>query len=163
MKATYEHTQRAGWPFWAVVLAMFAIAVMFGWLLFEAPTDEQGQAAGYWVLLGTGIFSVGLMAAAAAMMYSLTVRIEDEQILIRFGGGVWRKRFHLIDIVSAQPVRNHWLYGWGIHWGSSGWLYNIAGFNAVELTFRNGRHARIGTDEPEELAGAIRSRIQPKD
>jgi hypothetical protein len=160
MMATYEHTQKAGWGFWAVIAAMLALAAMFASLLCKVPSEEQNEAAVYWILLGTGIFSVGIMGVAAAMMHSLTVRIDNEQILVRFGGGVWRKRFDLPEIVSARPVRNHWLYGWGIHWGSSGWLYNIAGFDAVELTFSNGKHARIGTDEPDQLAHVIQSRTK---
>ncbi|MBN1124960.1 MAG: hypothetical protein JXA82_08130 [Sedimentisphaerales bacterium] len=158
--AIYEHTQRGGWAFWAVVAATVSIAVMFTSLLATTSSGDQDEVVVYWILLGIEIFSVVLLGAAATMMHSLTVRVDDRQILVRFGGGVWRKRFDLLEIVSARPVRNHWLYGWGVHWGSFGWLYNIAGFDAVELTFRNGKHARIGTDEPDELTWAIQSQIK---
>jgi hypothetical protein len=35
-------------------------------------------------------------------------------------------------------------------------LYNVSGTNAVEIKLRSGRRFRIGTDEPEALARALR-------
>ena len=35
------------------------------------------------------------------------------------------------------------------------WLWNVSGFRAVELVFKDGKRFRIGTDEPESLIRAI--------
>jgi hypothetical protein len=35
------------------------------------------------------------------------------------------------------------------------WIYNVSGFDAVEITLKNGNTYRIGTDEPKELEQAI--------
>jgi len=40
-----------------------------------------------------------------------------------------------------------------------GWLYNVSGFGVVELKFKNGKRALIGTDEPEKLTGAIEAAL----
>jgi len=38
-----------------------------------------------------------------------------------------------------------------------GWLYNVSGLDAVEVTTKSGKKYRIGTDVPAELEQAIRS------
>jgi len=76
---------------------------------------------------------------------------------IKFGYGIFRKRFMLREIISARTVKNHWYYGWGIRLLL--WLrlviYNVSGFDAVEIKMKNGRTYRIGTDEPKNLKHAI--------
>jgi len=62
------------------------------------------------------------------------------------------------EIEDATPVRNHWFYGWGIRLTPHGWLYNVSGLGAVEIVLSSGKHYRIGTDRPEELAQAIQQR-----
>ena len=39
------------------------------------------------------------------------------------------------------------------------WIYNVSGFDAVEIIMKNGKIYRIGTDVPEELEAAIRQVI----
>jgi hypothetical protein len=41
-------------------------------------------------------------------------------------------------------------------------LYNVSGMDAVEIHLRSGQHFRIGTDEPELLAAALRMAISAK-
>jgi hypothetical protein len=36
------------------------------------------------------------------------------------------------------------------------WLWNVSGLNAIELTLKNSKRFRIGTDEPEKLVDAIK-------
>ena len=38
-------------------------------------------------------------------------------------------------------------------------MFNVSGFEAVELTLASGRAFRIGTDQPKELTAAIRLAI----
>jgi len=35
------------------------------------------------------------------------------------------------------------------------WIFNVSGFDAVELIMKNGKIYRIGTDEPIKLESAI--------
>ena len=36
------------------------------------------------------------------------------------------------------------------------WIFNVFGFNALEIQMKNGKIYRIGTDEPEKLETAIK-------
>jgi hypothetical protein len=75
---------------------------------------------------------------------SLTIEIDADALRWSFGLGVWKKRIALKDIASATPVRNRWWYGFGIHRTPRGWLYNVAGLDAVEICLRSGRTLRAG-------------------
>ncbi len=109
----------------------------------------------YW----TTVIVLIVLTICLGLFATLTVEIDEETLGIRFGPGVIRKRFPLKDIESCQVVTNHWYYGWGIRLTPHGGLYNVSGFNAVELQIKGGKKYRIGTDDPEGLAGAIRYSI----
>ena len=106
------------------------------------------------------LLSIIALGICLILFYKLTVEIDECYLKIRFGIGIIRKNFSLKDIESCQVVRNPWYYGWGIHWTSNGWLYNVSGFYAVELRMKNGKKCRIGTDEPKELEKAILQSIE---
>jgi len=88
---------------------------------------------------------------------TLNVKIDREYLRIKFGYGIFRKGFMLEEIISARAVRNHWYYGWGIRfwWWPRMVIFNVSGFDAVEIKMKNGKTYRIGTDEPENLEYAI--------
>ena len=92
------------------------------------------------------------MAVFLALFYALTVEIDATHLSFRFGIGLIRKRVPLAEIVEAQPVRNTWMHGWGIHRTPHGWLYNVSGREAVEIALASGKRFRLGTDEPRRLA-----------
>ena len=89
----------------------------------------------------------------------MTVIIDTDYLRVKFGLGIVRKKWKLSDVASVEIVRNKWWWGWGIRYYGKGWLYNIAGLGAVEITLRDGKYRRIGTDEPAKLADVIRSSI----
>jgi hypothetical protein len=39
------------------------------------------------------------------------------------------------------------------------WIYTVSGFDAVEITLKNGAIFRIGTDEPKALEQSIQQAI----
>jgi len=90
-----------------------------------------------------------------ALFVSLTIEVSHEWVECRFGIDWIRRRIRLADIANVQVVRNRWWYGWGIRITPHGWLWNVSGLDAVELTFENGREFRLGTDEPEKLQEAL--------
>lgn len=90
---------------------------------------------------------------------SLTIEIDRRELRCFFGDGIIRRRFALSDIASVTPVRNKWYYGWGIRLTPSGWMFNVSGLDAVELTFRSGKRFRIGTDKPQEVVEAFQAAI----
>lgn len=96
-----------------------------------------------------------LLVAALGMFYSLTVEIDGRQVRCFFGPGLIRRTIPLHEIVAARPVRNRWYYGWGIRLTSNGWMYNVSGLDAVELSLASGARFRIGTDRPVELIRSL--------
>jgi hypothetical protein len=141
---TYEHRQAGTLVLWAMggaatlTIAIFAIAIDEG----PAVTAVVGS-----VLL--------VLAACAWIFGSLSVTVTDCEVACWFGPGMFRRRFAVTDIAVARTVRNPWYFGFGIKMIPKGWMYNVAGLDAVELELRNGRRFRIGTDEPQQLAAAI--------
>jgi hypothetical protein len=100
-----------------------------------------------------------LLIMSAVLFASLTVEVGDGELRFQFGPGFWRKRFPLADIAAADVTQSSWWEGWGIRITPRGMLYNVSGTGAVEITLRSGKAFRIGTDEPEALAQAIRMGI----
>ncbi|HUT31966.1 MAG TPA: hypothetical protein VNE39_00685 [Planctomycetota bacterium] len=108
-----------------------------------------------------GIVVLCILGLVAVLFGTLTVAIEEGWLVCRFGPGLVRKRWPLADVREVRVVRNPWYYGWGIHYTPHGWLYNVSGLGAVEIVLASGKKARIGSDEPEKLAEAIRQSIPP--
>ncbi len=136
----YEHTQVG----YLVITAMTAAMILIGIVLANAGVN--------WIAIAVLI----IIGVALVLFSSLTVVIREDDLETRFGPGPIRKKFKLRDIESCQVVRNPWYYGWGIRLTPHGWLYNVSGFDAVEIKLRTGKTFRIGTDDPQELEGAIR-------
>jgi len=108
------------------------------------------------------ILAIIFIIFITASFSTLTVSINEEYLKIKFGYGIFRKRYLLKEIASVKIVKNHWYYGWGIkYWAPRRmWVYNVSGFDAVEIEMRNGRVKRIGTDEPRKLEQAIQQGIK---
>jgi hypothetical protein len=96
-----------------------------------------------------------LLVAALGMFCCLTVEIDGRRLRCFFGPGLIRRTIAVHKIVSAQPVRNRWYYGWGIRLTPTGWMFNVAGLDAIELGLASGARFRIGTDRPGEVIAAL--------
>jgi len=102
------------------------------------------------------IFVIVTLLVCLLIFYKLTIEIDDTHIGFILGTGLVKKNYALKDIESCRPVKNSALYGIGIRLIPEGWLYNVSGRFAIELTFKNKKsQIRIGTDKPEEVAEAI--------
>lgn len=151
----YKHTQIG----YFMVVATLALLVFFSWLQITARAEPPSVDS------GTNFAVTAIMALilfVVASFSTLTVLADEQFIKIRFGWGIFKKKFALNEIASVRKVKNHWYYGWGIKvwfWPYM-WIYNVSGFDAVELTMKNGKIYRIGTDEPEKLETEIRNKIQ---
>ena len=139
----YKHTQVG-----TVILILTSAVVVF---LFYINKQENHM----FVWLTTAFLSILLI-----LFGTLTVEITDTEISCRFGPGLIHKEFPLDEITGARIVTNPWYYGWGIRWTPHGWMYNVSGLQAVELSLASGEKFRIGTDQPEELAAAVQTAIK---
>lgn len=147
----YKHTQ-IGYLMLSVTLV---VLVFFAWLQMAARTEAPSYDSGSNFLI-TAIMALILFILASFSM--LAVVIDGQFLKIRFGSGIFRKKFLLSEIVAVKKVKNHWYYGWGIRawFCPKMWIFNVSGFDAVELTMKNGKVYRIGTDEPEKLEAALK-------
>jgi len=145
MVMDYEHTQ-IGYLFITVLLA---VALYLGFIL-RAETEP---------IVNVVLLLIILIMASFA---TLKVTINEDDLKIKFGYGIFRKRFPLKEIASVKTEKNHWYYGWGIRFWPQRrmWIFNVSGFDAVEIKMKNGRIYRIGTDDPENLESAIKRAIQ---
>ena len=132
----------------------------FGTVIVLALILAAGFTVGMEVLTGVvplAVIGVALMGVFLALFFSLTVEIGATHLTFRFGIGLIRQRIPLAEIVTVKPVHNTWLYGWGIHRTPHGWLYNVSGWEAVEITLVTGKRFRLGTDEPQRLARMLQA------
>ncbi len=148
----YKHRQTA-WAYWiplAAVVLGFGVAAY----ILHGQGNTGSVTAPYLAL------PAGVLLLALVLFGSLTVMVDDELVGIRFGLGLIGKRLRLADVQSCRSVRNRWWCGWGIRWlGRGQWLFNVSGLDAVELSMKNGKRYRIGTDEPQILCEVIQSRL----
>ncbi len=135
----YEHTQTG---YLSIIFAGFA-AFFSAFILLYVGLP-------YW-----GLLAFAITGAMLAMFSTLTVSVDERELQIRYGIGIFRKRFPVEDLNECEVVRNPWWYGWGIRLTPRGWLYNVSGLDAVEILRKDGKTFRVGTDEPEHLKAAL--------
>jgi len=139
----YERTQHAMWMW--LVLAI-PIAILAGaWTV--KPDPAMGLPAAVAIvpvlLIGT-IFT------------RLTIAVDAHAVRWHFGWGWPRGSIAISEIEHTQIARTSLLEGWGIHWTIwHGWLWNVGGFQAVEITKTDGSLITLGTDDPQGLLQAI--------
>lgn len=148
----YQHTQRG--VLTRVVLLVIGVV--------------GGLALGVWILAdGTSSDSLILTLALTVLLIgvyvlfgSLTVAVDHQQLSVALGSGLIDRRIAISEVEGCRPVRNSRWYGRGIRLTPRGWLWNVSGFDAVELTYQSGRHFRVGTDEPELLCEAVNAALR---
>lgn len=146
----YKHTQIG----YLMLVITLAVLVLFAWVYIMAAAEPPSVDSGSNFAV-TAIMALILFILAS--FWSLQVIIDGKYLRIKFGYGIYQKKFSLNDVMSAKTVKNHWYYGWGIRgwlWPKM-WIYNVSGFDAVEIKLKNGKTYRIGTDEPKKLEQII--------
>ncbi|MFC1810373.1 hypothetical protein ACFLZH_02640 [Patescibacteria group bacterium] len=137
----YNHTQIGH----LMIFVLIAVSILFSVIFVQAEYEP---------LMLTFMLAILFLIASFS---TLNVSIDGNKLRIKFGYGIFKKSFDLNEITSAKAVRNHWYYGWGIRL----WLwpriviFNVSGFDAVEIKMKNGKIYRIGTDEPESLENSL--------
>ncbi len=141
----YEHRQ-TGWVM--LVSALVPLAVI-GSIEITSPAVDR--------LVPPALLS--MLAIAAILLLtgfaSLSVTVTRTRLIARFGVGLVGRTIALDDVVATRVGRTRWYEGWGIHWTRRGMLYNVAGFETVELDLRTGRRVRIGSDDAARLAATV--------
>ena len=141
----YKHTQKGS----LIIAVLASTALLFFFILKKADYSPNILLLMLFILL------------ILASFISMKVLVTRENLRIQFTWGIFKKRWALSDIASVEIVRNSWYHGWGIRlwlWPYR-WLYNVSGFDAVEIKLKNNKIFRIGTDQPKELAKILNELI----
>lgn len=134
-----------------IVTLIFTIVT----LIFLEELKQAGPAGEISSLAVLVFFAILTM-----LFYRLKVEVNKEAITLSFGIGIIKKRIDIKEIESVETVTNRFLYGWGIRLTPHGWMWNIAGYNAVELNYKNStKRFRIGCEDSDELKAAIESNM----
>lgn len=136
----YRHTQ-IGYT----ILSFFGVAIVL--VLFATPQNNSSLA-------------VAILIIISALFCTLTIKINEGTIHWYFGPYFWKKKIKISEIVRTEIVHSSWWCGWGIRRIKHGWLYNVSGFNAVQLELKSGKRIRLGTDQPGSLKVAIDGEIE---
>lgn len=146
----YKHTQ-IGYQLLVVTAVILAIFIwMYMTAVAEAPSVDSGTNL---FVIATMVFIVVILTSFA----TLTTSLDETYLRVAFGFGIFSKKFLVRDIASVRVVKNSWWYGWGIRFSLCPrmWIFNVSGFDAVEIVMRDKRVYRIGTDVPKDLEMAI--------
>lgn len=146
----YKHTQIG----YLMLVITLAVLVFFMWVYITASAESTSINSGPNFAISAIMVLIILILAS---FWSLQVNIDEKILRIKFGYGIYQKKFLLSDIISAKTVKNRWYYGWGIRFClyPKTWIYNVSGLEAVEIKLKNGKTYRIGTDEPKKLEQTI--------
>ncbi|MFZ2187779.1 MAG: hypothetical protein WAV46_04110 [Candidatus Moraniibacteriota bacterium] len=151
---SYKHTQIG----YMMLVVTLAVLVLFTWVYITASAEPPSVDSGPNFAVSAIMALILFILASFAM---LTASIDENYLRIKFGYGIFARKFALNQIALVQVVKNHWYYGWGIKlwlWPKM-WIYSVSGFDAVEITMKNRKVYRIGTDVPEELETVIKQSI----
>ena len=143
--ATYRHTQVG----WVVVAICGVVALVVAAALVNEITN--GRMAWTDVQVWVGPVVLGLLVF---LVGSQTVEIDNGTLRWYFGPGVWTNEVPVVDVRSVRTFTYSPLAGYGIRWTRRGWLYNVSGTHAVEITTTDTTFA-LGTDEPDRLKAAL--------
>jgi hypothetical protein len=152
-----ERTHHAGESLYAHTQRSLPIAILFGAagigtiVLALARKSTSASAGPRLTILAAGV----VLTASTVVFSSLTVQVDAGRLSWHFGPGIVRKSVPLSAIAHTEITRTTILNGWGIHYTSRGWLYNVSGRSALLVRLRDGSQFLLGSDEPETLERAI--------
>jgi hypothetical protein len=142
-RVLYEHRQVG----WITVIALFAIAVLI--CVAAAISAPSERTLSYSL--------VPIMLVVAALFSTLTVRVTDKRVMWYFGVSGIGRSVALTEITSIRAIKTSILEGWGIHLTWHGWVWNVSGFNAVQIILRSGTRFAVGTPDPQAVIDAVQS------
>ena len=150
---TKKYTQFGTFP----VMLMFPLLIFFIVIILLSGFDNATEIIILSFLLIT--FLICLL-----IFYKLTIYVNNSHISFKLGTGLIHKEYPIADIESCSPVKNSFWYGIGIRLTPGGWLYNVSGLYAIELSFKNKKSKiRIGTNKPEEISQTINKILAKED
>jgi hypothetical protein len=149
----YAHAQ-SGTPI-KVAFGLLAVGLLVMTLAEPFAERPMTRAA----LVGGALLSLAIGLAWGR----LTIRVDNERLHWHFGPGWPRYQVPLALIRRVDVTRTTFSQGWGIHRTKDGWLYNVAGYDALRIERSDGTRFLLGTDEPHRLKAALERSISRGD
>ena len=142
-----------GWIIFIFLIPMYLLIIyLYVTGIGDSPIDGKG------VVVLTVLFTLIVL-----LFYGLTTKLSQDTITISFGVGLIRKVIQLRHVKAVARVKSPWYYGFGIRVIPNGILYNISGWDGVELRFNDSdRIIRIGTKDSVLLEREILNRLEIK-
>jgi hypothetical protein len=140
----YRHTQIG-------YVTLVGLGIGFAAQLGGAVRDVRRRRRWAWVSVPRTV----VLGVALGLFSTLRVTVDDRSVTAGFNGGLLSHRVALDEVEAVAVVSVPWHRGWGIRKTAAGWMYNVSGRRAVELTLPGGRTFTIGSDEPDALLAAI--------
>lgn len=146
----YSHTQTA--PLCLLVYAVGASLLVLGCFIRDTPPIP-------WLFPPLGL----LLLILARGFHHLMVCDVGDHLAIKFGPlPLFRRTVPYSDIIKVEIGQSLLLDGWGIHRSiRGGWVWNLWGRDCVVVHFRSGDVLRIGTNDAQNLASFLQSRMNP--
>jgi hypothetical protein len=128
---------------------------MIAELVFMNMLIETDPNSGIYLYITTSVFLVLLL-----LFYKLETTVGQSDVVIKFGIGLIKKTVPISSIKETKEVKNSWWFGWGIRLTPYGWLWNIAGYDAVEILYKEtDKKFRIGCKDVSALKNEIDKRL----
>ena len=105
-------------------------------------------------------FVTPLMLGIISIFWSLTVEVTKTHLTHAFNFNFWKRSYPFTEIENISKVQNSWMYGYGIRYIGSGWLYNVSGSDAILIQFKDGKQIRLGTDDQENLYTVLSQQLE---
>ncbi len=132
-----------------MLFILLPIIILFGFVYNTAAEDKM--------IIG---FVIAFILLIILSFTSLNVIVDKKYLRVKFGYGLFRKKFILREISKVEIVKNKWYYGYGIRYWPGMLIFNVSGFDAVEIVLKNGKVYRIGSDDVANLERAIINSIK---
>ncbi|UKN02591.1 hypothetical protein K6119_03575 [Paracrocinitomix mangrovi] len=143
-------TKQIGW-----IMVLIGPVILIALLIIVNQIEDAKEAAMIPLLATTAMIII-----VQLLFFSLETRVNNDTIQLSFGIGLIKKEISIENIESIEKVRNKFIYGWGIRRIPGAWMWNIAGYEAVELSLKDkNQKFRIGCKNSEELLSEIKKRM----
>lgn len=148
----YVRTQ-TGWGLRGVFLCAFLV-LLYRARLKAGSWSGIPESLEFWPLFVAAI----IMALVVLVFTAMTVTVDDSHIEVSMGFELIRERVPVSEIDSIEEVSIPW-HSVGFKKISKGWLYSVAVSGGIDIRRKNGKRLIIGSDDPEGLLQAVRSRM----
>jgi hypothetical protein len=143
------------------VILLLPILTLFIYITWNVGLNSMPS----FIIFGTSSI---VMLISILTFYQLVIEIDRVHISFKLGIGLFSRQYKIDNLNNCKSVTNSVFEGIGIRKISNGWLYNVSGSKAIELTFKDSKKIiRIGTNKPDEIsefiAGFIKKSDEPVD